>query len=63
MEIETDICSAIYYIILQKTIFLYARLETGPYYVIGCGCPQRFPHNNFSSVYRIFTRLGHMIPL
>jgi hypothetical protein len=22
-----------------------------------------FPHNNFSSVYRIFTKLGHMIPL
>ena len=25
--------------------------------------PHRFPHNNFSSVYRIFTKLGHMIPL
>ena len=24
--------------------------------------PRRFPHNNFSSVYRIFTKLGHMIP-
>jgi hypothetical protein len=23
----------------------------------------RFPHDIFSSVYRIFTRLGHMIPL
>ena len=23
----------------------------------------RFPHNNFSSVYRIFTKCGHMIPL
>jgi hypothetical protein len=23
----------------------------------------RLPHNNFSSVYRIFTKLGHMIPL
>ena len=50
------------------TTFLYARLETGPYYVIGyCeragGRPHRFPHNNFSSVYRIFTKLGHMIPL
>jgi hypothetical protein len=22
-----------------------------------------FPHNSFSSVYRIFTKLGHMIPL
>jgi hypothetical protein len=38
----------------------------GPYYVIGYGeragvRPHRFPHN--SSVYRIFTKLGHMIPL
>ena len=27
------------------------------------GRPLRFPHNNFSSVYWIFTKLGHMIPL
>jgi hypothetical protein len=27
------------------------------------GCPHRFPHNNFSFVYRIFTKLGHMISL
>ena len=27
------------------------------------GHPHRFPHNNFSSVYRIFTKLGYMIPL
>jgi hypothetical protein len=27
------------------------------------GHPHRFPHNNFSSVYGIFTKLGHMIPL
>ena len=38
----------------------------GPYYVIGYGGlaggrPHRFLHNNFSSVYRIFTKLGHMI--
>jgi hypothetical protein len=26
------------------------------------GRPHRFAHNNFSSVYRIFTKLGHMIP-
>ena len=26
-------------------------------------CPHGFLHNNFSSVYRIFTKLGHMIPL
>ena len=25
--------------------------------------PHRLPHNNFSSVYQIFTNLGHMIPL
>jgi type III secretory pathway lipoprotein EscJ len=31
--------------------------------VIGYGGrPHRFPHNNFSSVYQIFTKLGHMIP-
>jgi hypothetical protein len=27
------------------------------------GRPHRFPHNNFSSVYQIFTNLGHMILL
>jgi hypothetical protein len=27
------------------------------------GRPHRFPHNNFSSVYRIFTKLGHMISM
>jgi hypothetical protein len=27
------------------------------------GHPHMFPHNNFSSVYQIFTKLGHMIPL
>jgi hypothetical protein len=27
------------------------------------GRPRRFPYNNFSSVYRIFTKLGHMVPL
>ena len=46
--------------------FLYARLD---YYVIGYGgrragrCPHRFPHNNFSSVNRIITKLSHTIPL
>jgi hypothetical protein len=25
------------------------------------GRPHRFPHNNFSSVYQIFTKLGHVI--
>ena len=27
------------------------------------GRPHRFPHDNFSSVYWIFTKLGHMISL
>jgi hypothetical protein len=27
------------------------------------GRPHRFPHNNFSPVYQIFTKPGHMIPL
>ena len=27
------------------------------------GHPHRFPHNNFSSVYQIFTKLDHMIAL
>ena len=51
-------------------IFLYARLETGRIMWLGMagggqadGRPHRFPHNNFSSVYRIFNKLGHMIPL
>ena len=36
----------------------------GPYYLIGYGGrPHRFLHNKFSSVYRIFTKLGHMIHL
>ena len=38
--------------------------QDGLYYVIGYGGrPHRFPHNNFSSVYPIFTKFGHMIPL
>ena len=42
--------------------FLYARLETGRIMWLGMadGRPHRVPHNNFSSVYRIFTKLGHM---
>ena len=46
--------------------FLYACLETGRIMWLGMaagGRPHRFPHNNFSSVYQIFTKLGHMIPL
>ena len=45
--------------------FLYARIETGRIMWLGMtgGRPHRFPHNNFSSVYQIFTKLGHMISL
>ena len=46
--------------------FLYARLETGHIMWLGMaggGRPHRFPHDNFSSVYWIFTKLGHMIPM
>ena len=59
----------------KQIIFLIIFIRPsrdGLYYVIGyggraCGrlggCLHRFPHSNFSSVYRIFTKLGHMIPL
>ena len=46
--------------------FSYACLETGRIMWLGMaggGHPHRFPHNNFSSVYRIFTKLGHLILL
>jgi hypothetical protein len=52
-------------------ILLFIRpSRDGPYCVIVYGGrtdgragrrPHRFPHNNFSSVYQIFTKLGHMI--
>jgi hypothetical protein len=48
------------------TTFLYARLgRTFCIMWLGMagGHLHRFPHNNFSSVYRIFTKHGHMIPL
>jgi len=64
---------------LNTQTFLYARLETDRFMWLGmagggrraagdgrratCGRPHRFPHDNFSSVYRIFTKLGHMISL
>ena len=48
--------------------FFICPSRDGPYYVIhwlgmAGGRPRRFPHNNFSSEYRIFTKLGHMILL
>jgi hypothetical protein len=51
----------------QTTIFLRPSRD-GPYYVIARlgiagGRPHRFLHNNFCSVYQIFTKLGHMIPM
>ena len=46
------------------TVLCIRPSRDGPYYVIGAGGrPHRFPHNNFSSVYRIFTKLGHMITM
>jgi hypothetical protein len=53
-------------LVFKMELLVFIRpSRDGPYYVIGCGGgrPLRFPHNNFSSVYRIFTKLGHMIPL
>ena len=53
-------------------LFLYARLEMGSIMWLGMtgvgrraagGHPHRFPHDNFSSVYWIFTKLGNMIAL
>jgi hypothetical protein len=50
---------------IKMSSFLYASLETGRIMWLGIagGHPHRFPHNNFSFVYQIFTKLGHMIPL
>ena len=50
------------------TIFICPSRD-GPYYVIvyggrpAGGRTSTQPHNNFSSVYRIFTKLGHMISM
>jgi len=43
-------------------VFLYAHLETVCIMWLGMAGrhPHRFPHNNFSSVYQIFTKLSHM---
>ena len=55
--------------VLLYLYFLYARLKMGRIMLLSMaggragGRPHRFPHNNCSSVYRIFTKLGHMIPL
>jgi len=50
------------------THWRYASLTIGKFYNFFSnfgydGRPHRFPHNNFSSVYQIFTKLGYMIPL
>jgi hypothetical protein len=52
---------------MKNSIFIRPSRDS-PYYVIeyggrAGGHPHRFLHNNFRSVYRIFTKLGHMIPL
>ena len=56
--------------VLYACLLFIRPSRDGLYYVIGYGWrwaaggrPHRFPHDNFSSVYRIFTKLGHMIPL
>ena len=58
----------IFYPLSPRTLFcfLYARLERGRIMWLGMAGgrrPHRFPHDKFSSVYWIFTKLGHMIPL
>ena len=52
----------------SPSIFIRPSSRDRPYYVIGYdgragGRPHRFPHNNFSSVFQIFTKLDHMIAL
>ena len=44
----------------RRSLIFIRPSRDGPYYVIEYGGR---PHNKFSSVYRIFTKLGHMIPL
>ena len=66
MKVIPETCRP-HYIIIRPS-------RDGPYYVIGYGgraaCGgwagvrlHMFRHNNFSSVHRIFTKFGHMIPL
>ena len=54
-----------WFIFMSYCPFLYAHLETGRIMWLGMagGRPDRFLHDNFSSVYWIFTKLRHMIPL
>jgi hypothetical protein len=61
------LCKVLQIVVCPFILFMHPSRD-GPYYVIGNGGraggrPHRFPHNNFSFVYRIFTKLGHMIPL
>ena len=57
--------SALVCLFQPEPLVLYTCLETGRIMWLGMvgGHPHRFPHNIFSSAYRIFTKLGHMIPL
>ena len=76
LVIHFMLCPAYYYfskvimrsLVLQKIILFLRPSRDGPYYVIAnggqeYGRPHRCPHNNFSSIHLIFTKLGHMIPM
>jgi hypothetical protein len=47
-----------WYLVLRRSV-----LHVSDWVWRAGGRPHRFPYNNFSSVYRIFTTLGHIIPL
>ena len=56
----------VFYFVAVCVLLFIRPFRDRPYYVIGyggCGRPHRFSHDNLSSVYRIFTKLDHMIPL
>ena len=57
-----------YWIWQDPIIFICPSSQNGPYYVIryggrAGGHPHRFPHNNFNSVCRIFTKFDHIIAM
>jgi hypothetical protein len=45
------------------TIFIRPSQDGSYYVIVYGGRPHRFLHNNLSSVYQIFTKFGHMIPM
>ena len=61
-EDQWQATNKLYHLQLRVECTLFYPSRDGPYYVIGYGRqvggrPHRFPHNNFSSVYRIFIKL------